>query len=141
MITNNKKRKFQKQYKGRIKNLYETRANTIQSGLYAIKTLEKGKIPEKQIETIRRTLTNYTKRQIKIWIKINANNPITQKSTGVRMGKGKGKVKFWAANVNCGKILFEVHGKNTKTTYKALQKSLNKLSLKSQIVKKHELIF
>jgi large subunit ribosomal protein L16 len=56
----------------------------------------------------------------------------------MRMGKGKGQVKYWVAKVEKGNILFELNGQNLNLIYKSVKKAIKKLSLKTKIVRLNE---
>jgi large subunit ribosomal protein L16 len=67
MFLQPKKFKFKKHRKGRIKQSLQNKPGfKLKYGSFGLIALEKGKITGRQIEAVRRTLTNYTKRQIKI---------------------------------------------------------------------------
>jgi large subunit ribosomal protein L16 len=66
MLKQPRQTKFKKYRKGRISPCYETRAINLQFGIYGIQALEKTKITSKQLESVRRTITNYMKRKVKI---------------------------------------------------------------------------
>ncbi len=55
-------------------------------------------------------MTRHVKRGGKIWIRIFPDKPITTKPLEVRMGKGKGSVEYWVAQIQPGKVLFEMSG-------------------------------
>jgi large subunit ribosomal protein L16 len=55
-------------------------------------------------------MTRYVKRGGKIWIRVFPDKPITKKPLEVRMGKGKGNVEYWVAQVQPGKVLYEMEG-------------------------------
>ena len=87
-------RKFRKSNKSRSLAYSELHSNNLQFGSHGIQALEKGRLTAKQIEAIRRTITNFLRRKGKVWIRIFPNTPITNKPSEVRMGKGKGNVSF-----------------------------------------------
>ena len=138
MFLQPKRTKFKKQHKGRIRPKQENKANSLHFGFYGIQSLEKGTITARQIEAVRRTLTNYTKRQVKIWIKAFPDYPKTSKALGVRMGRGKGNIDFWVAKVNKGTILFEVTGKDLNLIQKALMKAKAKISVNTRVIRQYE---
>lgn len=45
---------------------------------------------------------------MKISFRVALNNPMRSKATGVRMGSGKGKTKFWVCNIKKGSIIVEI---------------------------------
>lgn len=40
------------------------------------------------------------KKDAKLWIRIQATVPVTRKAEGIRMGKGKGAIAFYATPVS-----------------------------------------
>lgn len=129
-----KKYKFLKKQKGRIKGRFENRSNNLKFGVFGIQALEAGKLTARQIEAIRRTITNLTKREAKIWIRVFPDFPVTAKPTEIRMGRGKGSVDQWVCKVNKGRILFEVTGKNLNVLRNILNYTKIKFPFKVQIV-------
>jgi large subunit ribosomal protein L16 len=59
-------RKFRKNNKGRSLSKIEPKANSLKFGTHGIQALEKGRISAKQIEAVRRTITNFLKRKGKV---------------------------------------------------------------------------
>ena len=59
-------RKFRKNNKGRNNTLYELKSNKLAFGTHGIQALEKGRLTAKQIEAVRRTITNLMKRKSKV---------------------------------------------------------------------------
>ena len=55
-------------------------------------------------------MTRRVKRGGKIWIRIFPDKPITQKPLEVRQGKGKGSVEYWVAQIQPGRVMFEIEG-------------------------------
>ena len=130
-----KKSKFRKMQKGRNRGK-ATRGNRVTDGEYGLQSLEAGQITSNQIEAARVAMTRYIKRGGKVWIKIFPDKPVTRKPIGTRMGKGKGAVEFWVANVKPGRVMFEIAGVAEETAREALRLAANKLSVKCKFVKK-----
>jgi large subunit ribosomal protein L16 len=65
MLKPNKK-KFRKNNKGRNISTLELKANALKFGTHGIQALEKGRISAKQIEAVRRAITNFLKRKGKV---------------------------------------------------------------------------
>jgi large subunit ribosomal protein L16 len=76
------------------------------------------------------------KRKSKVWIRIFPDFPITKKPSEVRMGKGKGNVSHWVANVKPGRILYEAAGNNTKLLENSLIYAASKLPINVKIIKR-----
>lgn len=104
-----KRTKYRKQMKGRNRGL-ALRGNKISFGEFGLKAIERGRLTARQIEAARRAMTRHVKRGGKIWIRVFPDKPITQKPLEVRQGKGKGNVEYWVAQIQPGKILFEMEG-------------------------------
>ena len=77
-------------------------------GDYGLQALEPTWITSRQIEAARRTITRYTKRGAKLWIRIFPDKTVTARAAESRMGSGKGAVDYWVAVVKPGTILFEI---------------------------------
>ena len=97
---------------------------------FAIVSLGAGKVNNKQIELLRKTLKRLLKFQGKFWLNVYPNKNTTKKSEGIRMGKGKGNIKFWYASVSKGVILLEITGCSWNQIKKVTQQIRNKLSIK-----------
>lgn len=104
-----KRTKFRKVQKGRNRGM-ASRGNKVSFGEYGLKATGRGRITARQIEAARRTMTRRIKRGGKIWIRVFPDKPITEKPLEVRMGKGKGSVEYWVAEVQPGTMLYEMEG-------------------------------
>jgi large subunit ribosomal protein L16 len=74
------------------------------------------------------------KREGKVWIRIFPDKPITKKPQEVRMGKGKGAVDHWVAQVKPGRIMFELDGVTAEVAHEALRLAAQKLPVLTKIV-------
>lgn len=101
------KLKYIKYQKGSIIRGKSKAGNFLSFGHVGLKSSNQGIITPAQIESVRRVVTRYFKRKVKIWIRCYPNLPRTRKPTEVRMGKGKGSVAYWIYKVKPGRILFE----------------------------------
>src|SRR5690554_2452982 len=104
-----KRTKFRKQMKGRNRGLAE-RGSKVSFGDFALKATGRGQITARQIEAARRAMTRHVRRGGKIWIRIFPDKPISSKPLEVRMGKGKGSVEYWVAQIQPGRVLYEIQG-------------------------------
>lgn len=130
-----KKTKFRKQHKGRNRGLSQ-RGSKVSFGSIALKSLETGRMTSRQIEAARRAMTRHIKRGGKIWIRVFPDKPITKKPLEVRMGKGKGAVEYWVAQIKPGKILYEMEGVSDGVATRALVLAAAKLPFKTKVVKR-----
>jgi hypothetical protein len=53
-------------------------------------------------------LRRQLKKQAAQWVRISATGPVTRKPQGIRMGKGKGAIEFYACAVRPGLIIAEM---------------------------------
>lgn len=132
-----KRTKFRKVQKGRM-NGKATRGTKVTNGEYGIQALEASWITANQIEAARVTLSRYTKKVGKTWIKIFPDKPITKKPAETRMGSGKGNPEYFVAVVKPGRIMFEITGLPEATAKEALTKAIHKLPIKCKIVSRKE---
>lgn len=132
-----KRTKFRKVQKGRMNGI-ATRGTRVIDGEFGIQALEAAWITANQIESARVTLSRYTKKVGKTWIKIFPDKPITKKPAETRMGSGKGNPEYFVAVVKPGRIMFEIAGLPEEVAKEALRKAIHKLPIKCKIVSKKE---
>tara|TARA_B110000977_G_scaffold174668_1_gene228716 strand:- start:15657 stop:16061 length:405 start_codon:yes stop_codon:yes gene_type:complete len=130
-----KRTKYRKFHRGRMRGT-ATRGNTVAFGDYGLQALEPVWITSRQIEATRRTITRYTKRGAKLWIKIFPDKSVTARAAESRMGSGKGSVDYWVAVVKPGTVLFELAGVSDEVAKEALKLAAYKLPIKTKIIKK-----
>ena len=128
-----KRTKFRKQHKGR-NNGTAVRGSSVSFGDFGLKSVERGRLTARQIESARRTITRHVKRGGKIWIRIFPDKPITKKPLEVRQGKGKGPVEYWVALVQPGKVLFEIEGVTEEVAREAFTLGAAKLPISTVFV-------
>ena len=104
-----KRTKFRKQNKGRNRGL-ATVSNKVSFGEFGLKAIGRGRLSARQIEAGRRAMTRHIKRGGKVWIRVFPDKPITKKPLEVRQGKGKGSVEYWVAQIQPGRVLYEIEG-------------------------------
>ena len=104
-----KRTKFRKQFKGRIHGLSWS-ANAVSFGEFGLKATERGRPTARQIEAARRAISRHIKRGGRIFIRIFPDKPISQKPAEVRMGNGKGNPEYYVAEIQPGKVLYELNG-------------------------------
>jgi len=130
-----KRTKFRKQMKGRNRGL-ALRGSKVSFGEYGLKTTDRGRLTARQIEAARRALTLHIKRGGKIWIRVFPDKPISKKPLEVRMGAGKGSVEYWVAQIQPGKVLYEVEGVSEELAREALALAAAKLPIPTVFVKR-----
>ena len=128
-----KRTKFRKVHKGRNRGLALV-GNKVSFGQYGLKALERGRMTSRQIEAGRRVMTRKVKRGAKIWIRVFPDKPITNKPLEVRMGKGKGSVEYWVAQIQPGRMIYEMQGVEESVAREAFELAAAKLPFKTQFV-------
>ena len=128
-----KRTKFRKQMKGRNRGLAQN-SNKVSFGEYGLKSVGRGRITARQIEAARRAMTRHVKRGGKIWIRIFPDKPVTKKPLEVRQGKGKGNVEYWVAQIQPGRMLYEMEGVSEDIAREAFQLAAAKLPVKTMFV-------
>ncbi len=128
-----KRTKFRKQQKGRNRGL-ALRGSTVSFGEYGLKATGRGRITARQIEAARRAMTRYVKRTGKIWIRIFPDKPISKKPLEVRQGKGKGNVEYWVAQIQPGRMLYEMEGVSEEIAREAFRLAAAKLPIATTFV-------
>jgi len=132
-----KKVKHRKWHKGRSrKRQVETRGIKLEFGSFGLKAETAAWITSKQIEAGRRAITNFMKREGKVWIRIFPDKPVTKRPPEVTMGGGKGAVDHYVFPVRPGRIIYEVDGIKDETAKRALRLAGHKLPIKTRIVDK-----
>jgi len=132
-----KKVKHRKWHKGRARNKRNATSKlSVAFGDYGVKATSSCWVTSRQIESARRTITNFTKRGGKVWIRIFPDKPVTKKGAEVPMGSGKGAVDHYVCTVKPGMVLFEISGVTDETAREAFRLAGHKLPVKTKFVAK-----
>ena len=127
------RRKYRKEQKGRNTGV-ATRGADVSFGDFGLKCVERGRITARQIEAARRAMTRHIKRGGRIWIRIYPDKPISNKPAEVRMGNGKGNPEYYVAEIQPGKMLYEMDGVSEELARQAFRLAVAKLPLKCVFV-------
>jgi len=128
-----KRTKFRKQHKMRNRGV-ALRGNKVSFGEFGLKATERGRLTSRQIEAARRALSRALKRAGKVWIRVFPDKPITQKPLEVRMGSGKGNVEYWVAEIQPGKMIYEIEGVDEAIAKEAFELAAAKLPIGTKFV-------
>jgi large subunit ribosomal protein L16 len=112
------------------------RGTTISFGSFALKAMDEHWITDRQIEAARQALTREMKREGNVWIRIFPDKPISSKPAETRMGKGKGDIDYWAAEVRPGTILFELGNVTEDKAKLAFKRIAHKMPVKVRMVRR-----
>ena len=105
-------------------------------GEYGLQSLENGRITNHQIESARRAMTRYIKKDNQVWIRIFPDKSVTKKPAETRMGNGKGSPEYWVALVKSGRVMFEISGVSLDIAKEAMRLAMYKLPVKCKFVTK-----
>ena len=130
-----KRTKYRKQQKGRNRGLAQ-RGSRVSFGEFGLKALGRGRMTARQIEAARRAITRKVRRGAKVWIRVFPDKPITKKPLEVRQGKGKGSVEFWVAQIQPGRVLYEMQGVPEALAREAFTLAASKLPFRTAFVKR-----
>ncbi|UJP06318.1 MAG: 50S ribosomal protein L16 [Nitrosomonas sp.] len=122
--------KYRKQQKGRNTGVAQ-RGAKVSFGEFGLKAVERGRLTSRQIEAARRAMTRHIKRGGRIWIRIFPDKPISRKPAEVRMGNGKGSPEYYVAEIQPGKVLYEMDGVNEVLAKEAFKLAAAKLPIKT----------
>ena len=127
--------KYRKVQKGRNTGL-AYRGSKVSFGEYGLKAMGRGRLTARQIEAARRAMTRHIKRGGRIWIRVFPDKPITSKPAEVRMGGGKGSPEFYVAEIQPGKMLYEMDGVAEELAREAFRLAAAKLPIPTVFVTK-----
>src|SRR5512145_311231 len=125
--------KYRKQQKGRNTGV-ATRGAKVSFGEYGLKATTRGRLTARQLEAARRAMSRHIKRGGRIWIRVFPDKPVSSKPAEVRMGNGKGNPEYFVAEIQPGKVLFEMDGVPEALAREAFTLAAAKLPLKCTFV-------
>ncbi len=132
-----KRLKYRRPHKGRNEGV-TYKGTTISFGSFGLKALENCRLTARQIEAARIAVTRSMKREGKVWIRVFPAKPITKKPADVRMGKGKGSIDHYVAEIAPGRIIFEVEGVTQELAQRSLELAAQKLPITCKVVTRHD---
>jgi large subunit ribosomal protein L16 len=139
MVLFPKKTKFKKFFKFKnFFNKFDNRCIVPKAGASSLKIVKGGRVSSFQLEAVRKVCKR------KLRLKFRKETPrfniftdivVTKKSSGVRMGKGKGSLNFWASFSNSGRVILELSSNINKfSAAAALKAAAFKLPFKTKLV-------
>ena len=129
------RRKYRKEQKGRNTGV-ATRGAKVSFGDFGLKATERGRLTARQIEAARRAITRHIKRGGRVFIRIFPDKPISKKPAEVRMGNGKGSPEYFVAEIQPGKVLYEMDGVDETLAREAFLLAAAKLPIKTTFVQR-----
>ena len=128
-----KRTKYRKAHKGRIHGVAKG-GTSLNFGAFGLKALEPERVTARQIESARRAISRHVKRGGRIWIRVFPDKPISTKPAEVRMGNGKGNPEYYVAEIQPGKVLYEIVGVPEELAREAFKLAAAKLPLRTTFV-------
>jgi large subunit ribosomal protein L16 len=128
--------KYRKQQKGRNTGI-ATRGTKVSFGEFGLKATTRGRLTARQIEAGRRAMTRHVKRGGRIFIRVFPDKPVSTKPAEVRMGNGKGNPEYFVAEIQPGKVLYEMDGVEESLAREAFRLAASKLPLRTVFVSRH----
>jgi len=125
--------KYRKQQKGRNTGV-ATRGTKVSFGEFGLKAIQRGRLTARQVEAARRAMTRHIKRGGRVFIRIFPDKPVSHKPAEVRMGNGKGNPEFFVAEIQPGRVLYEMDGVEEIVARQAFALAAAKLPLKTTFV-------
>ena len=125
-----KRTKYRKQHKGRNRGLAQV-GSSVSFGEFGLRATGRGRLTARQIEAARRAITRHVKRGAKLWIRVFPDKPITKKPLEVRQGSGKGNVEYWVAQIQPGRMLYEIEGVDESLAREAFRLAAAKLPVQT----------
>src|SRR4029078_274074 len=125
--------KYRKQQKGRNTGV-ATRGAKVSFGEYGLKAIGRGRLTARQLAAAPRALSRHIKRGGRIWIRVFPDKPVSHKPAEVRMGNGKGNPEYYVAEIQPGKVVFEIVGVTEELAREAFRLAAAKLPLRTTFV-------
>ena len=133
-----KRVKFRKTSRGNRGGNAQVGVN-VSFGDFALQSLDRGYMTNRQIEACRVQVNRYLKRKGKLWIRVFPHKPVTKKPAETRQGKGKGPVEYWCAVIKPGVIMFELAGCSITDAREAMRLADGKIPFACRFISREEL--
>ena len=132
MVMMPKKSKHRKMHKGHRSGLSKG-GNFVEFGEFGMQALDRGWLTGQQIEACRVAINRFFQRKGKVWIRVFPDKPVSKKPAEVRMGKGKGNPEYFVAEIQPGKMLYEMDGVNEELAREAFRLAAAKLPIRTMV--------
>lgn len=129
-----KHRKWQTKREHPDKVMVASRGIRLAFGSHGLKSTSYARVRSNQLEAARRVIARYLGKTGRVWIRVFPDRPYTMKGAETPMGKGKGDIQGFEAEVHPGRLLFEVDGVSDVVAREALRKAGMKLPITWKVV-------
>ncbi len=126
--------KYRKQFRGKMRGI--SKGSAVSFGEFGLKATSCSWVTANQIESARKAIAHFTKRNGRMWIRIFPDKPVTEKGAGAPLGAGKGDVKGYVSVVKPGRVMFEIAGVPELDAREAMRLAAAKLPVKTKFVKR-----
>ena len=120
--------KHAKSQKGRLN--FAIRLDRLCYGDFALMANQPARLNSSQLSAAILAIKRLLKKEGSPILRIFTHTPVTRKPSEVRMGKGKGSVEYWVAQIQPGKVLFEMEGVTRELAIEAFDLAKAKLPFK-----------
>lgn len=103
-------------------------------GSHGLKSTSYARVRSNQLEAARRVIVHFMGKTGRVWIRVFPDRPYTMKGAETPMGKGKGDIQGFEAEVHPGRLIFEVDGVTDAIAREALRKAGMKLPVTWKVV-------
>lgn len=135
-------RKFFFKNKQKKRSLPKPKYGKLLYGQFGLKTLQPLRLNNKQIFRykifLKKSVRRADKTNRRLWVNVFPHLPLTRKVSGSRMGKGKGKLSNWVANINSGVNIFELRNLRTGRAVYFLKQITYRLPTRTEIITRYE---
>lgn len=128
-----KRMKHRKMFRGQMPGV-ATRGNSLAFGEFGLVAKTRGWVAAKQIEAARKTMTHFTAKGGRVWIRVFPDKPISKQPLDHRGGGGKGETDQYVVVVRPGLILFEMGGLEKSLAQEAMRRAGHKLSVRTTFI-------
>ena len=97
-------------------------------------SISHGRVTDKQIAAITAVINKIIKKIGFLQVQIFPHHPVTKKSLGIRMGKGKGSINHYVCNLSIGVTICTIKSVFMLKAYKALKLAQLRLPIKTKIL-------
>jgi large subunit ribosomal protein L16 len=113
------------------------RGAKVSFGEFGLKAVDRGRLTARQIEAARRAMTRYIKRGGRIWIRIFRTSLFPKNLQRFVWVRAEGSVEYWVAEIQPGKVLYEMDGVQENVAREAFRLAAAKLPLRTVFVHKN----
>lgn len=128
-----KRVKYRKSQKGRVKG-NATRGNYVAFGDWGLQALEPAWLSAANIEAGRVACARFVRGGGKLYIRVFPQKSVTSIPLETRMGKGKGDIKYWAAVIKPGQIIYEIAGLPREAAVECFARVAHKMPFRCRLV-------